>query len=254
MSNKIKILLALSLAVPLAFAGAETYPAPTSPTLYEKPAIKKIETKIESIRDNEIKIKENEEKRVENLKEKTNEKIDNIKEKIENSTEKADKKIEDLKNKQEDKKDKVASGAERKLNKQQDQIISLTQRTVDKLNAAIGRIEILSERTRERATIFVNDKKMTVEVKGKIDAKLAEATTLLEATKIEVGKIIESAKTALLTEKPKEAFKEVQASAKKIQEDLKDAHAKVVEAITMIKASVPKVKDEDKKATTTENQ
>lgn len=221
MNNKVKILLALSLAMPLAFAGAETTSTPVEKL--PPPAIKRVEGKIE------------------NAKEKADKKIENLKERK-----------EEAKNKLEEKKDKAASTTERRLNKQQEQVIFFTERTVNKLNAALERIEKLSSRTKERATIFVNNGKMTAEAKGKIDAKLAEAAAILGNAKTDAGKILDAAKTAMLTEKPKEAFKDVQNSAKKIQDDLKKAHAKVVEAITMIKTSLPK--EEKRGNATTTNQ
>ena len=70
MNNKIKILLALSLAVPLAFAGAET-------ATEGRPTIKKVETRIEAV-------KEKVEKKVESIKESSDKKIENLKDKGEN--------------------------------------------------------------------------------------------------------------------------------------------------------------------------
>ena len=243
MSRRNKIFLALALAIPFGTALAETATTEVKqvPTLYK--IEQRVGDKIEKI-----------DKRIEDVKGKLELRGEKIGEKINKLEDKASTTKEKLQNKLEDVKNRIASSTERKLTNQQNQVINLTSRTVDKLNAAIVRDEMLSSRTKERATIFVNDKKLSVDTKSAIDAKLAEAATILEAAKVDAGKILDAAKTALTTEKPKDAFKEVTASAKKVQDEIKSAHAKIVEAIAMIRANMPKEnKGDNKDATSTEN-
>lgn len=235
--KKISIALAIMLLAPIAIVRAETTDGNTVRAEADKPILIRMEDRINKV-ENKIEIRKGQiDSKVKAVMERTEEQKANIDEKasttkarIENKIEKTEKRIE----------------VRKEANKTK--ALELVLRAEKKMFAAISRIEILATRVADRLNILEDKGIIKTETKTQIETKLTEARVLLSDAKAFTAKINESANSAIASSTPKEALKETKDLAKIAEEKVKAAHAKVVDAVTMIKASLDR---EAKSATTT---
>lgn len=214
--KKISIVLAIALLAPIAIVRAE---ATTTSSEDQKPVLMQLREKINKVED------------------KAAAKKDTIDERASTTKNKLGSEVEKLDKKNDAKKEAGKTKA-----------LVLARKTETKINAAISRIELLANRTQERLNILSNKGVVKAETKIQVETKLADAKILLTDAKIFSAQILDSADAAIASSSPKQALNATKIIAKEAEDKIKAAHAKVVEAVSMIKASVEK---ETTSATTT---
>ena len=103
----------------------------------------------------------------------------------------------------------------------------------ERYRAAIERLERLANRSEERI-VKLEEKGFALD---EAKSKLAEARAAIEAAKQSAADVRTQLETAIASEDPKAAMESIRETAKKVAEYLKEAHAKLVEAVKAIKGS-----------------
>jgi hypothetical protein len=223
--KKIYILLAIVLLAPFAIVSAEGTKATTSPSSV-KPALMRLEDRIKKV-ENKVDVKKaGADAKVKKIEEKAS----TTKDRIENKIDKVDKKIE----------------VKKEANKVK--AVELAKRAERKINAAITRLEVLSGRISDRLNILADKGVVKPEAKTTVTAILTDANNLIGDARAFSATIGTETDKALASSTPKEAFKSAQEIGKSAEDKAKAAHAKLVDALTAMKASIEK---ETKNATTT---
>jgi exonuclease VII small subunit len=121
--------------------------------------------------------------------------------------------------------------------KRKDRIRAYMERMLKRFRAAIARLSKLADRIESRI----------VKLEER-DLDLSDAKTLLAEGRVEIvnaetglASVMPALEEALAGNEPKEAFQKVREILSAVKQDIKDAHAKLVEAIRAIKASLPDI-------------
>lgn len=144
--------------------------------------------------------------------------------------------------------------AERKI-KRINLIKAYLERMVTRFEAAADRIAKLADRTSARVTEMRSKELISEETKKSADDKLASAKNKIASIKANLRTVVttEADKVLQSEENKKEAFEAVKDILNKSKEELKEAHASVVDVIKMLKSEKSEKPDTDDSATTTED-
>lgn len=117
------------------------------------------------------------------------------------------------------------------------------QRIIDRNEAAIERIESFISRLEKRLDLL-EDVNPNIDTTASREA-LAEAKTILEEARQEMDEAIDKIVDLLENEEPQDIFALVKESVNSLAQKIRQAHAKVVEAISLLKAQpIEEVEDE----------
>ncbi len=134
---------------------------------------------------------------------------------------------------------------EEKMTKRKEVLSRQFENVLKKIEAALVRIEKLADRVADRAQKMADNKIITAEVKTVVDNKLKEAKEMVtEVRATAKDKLGTAVQKSIESDKPKEIFAEFRKSVKLVENQIKAAHRKVVEAIVSLKASDEKTKNE----------
>jgi len=184
-----------------------------------------------------------------NVKAKGEIKIDAVKARVENRVEtvnaKGEAKVENINAKAEKKTEKI----ENKIEERDAKILKNIKNSIDKILATIFREEQLAQRISERLALLVKDGKISAEVKTNVEKFLADGEKLLADARKGADEAFAVASSTKDT-KWSMIVREVKKHYDPAMELVRKAHAKIVDAVSALKAGIPKV-DKEIKATST---